>query len=199
MSQALAATYYMAKYVSKNSETQAATLSLIQAAQQHIQDHPSVASDSGTIPRTAKHLLTRFLNSMTGRTEVSRPMAALALMDTPANLFSHSFQSVHVFPASAYLKQLIDARPAPMQVDDPDPPPEPILQVNDAELMDPPPEPDNADNGDDSDSSSCTNMDSDSLPADDILNNIGRVDEHDCDDVFTMTAMPTACVRGQGG
>jgi hypothetical protein len=71
-------TFYQSKYSSKDSNPIAATASVLQmarqlqAAQQHVDAHPSVAEDAQTNPlRKAVHLLERTVNSLHSTMEIS--------------------------------------------------------------------------------------------------------------------------------
>lgn len=63
-------------------------------AQEHVAKYPSKADDAGTDPdvRTAQHLLTRTLNSLNSKMEISDTQAASALLGFPTEVTSDVFE-----------------------------------------------------------------------------------------------------------
>ena len=68
-------------------------------AKQCIEKYPSQAADSGTQVRTAIHLITRTLNNLSSKMEISAAMAAASLLGLPSTVSSHDFWYVFVWPA----------------------------------------------------------------------------------------------------
>lgn len=101
-SQAKAALCYVLKYITKPTTELTHVLSLWNNARKTIETYPSKAVDTGTSLRTAQHFLTRIANQMTSSTEISSMMAAAALLGTPAETASCSFQYVFVHAAMKY-------------------------------------------------------------------------------------------------
>lgn len=79
-------------------------LECLREAELHVQQFPSKADDSGTDRRTAQHLLTRYVNNITSKYEVSSQIAAAALMSHQS--FSTSFDTwwCFVWPFTEYSK-----------------------------------------------------------------------------------------------
>ncbi len=105
MVQAKGACFYLVKYLTKDGLTMGSVLSLCKAAFDHVIRHPSVADNTGTETRTSQHLLTRLLNSVNGKVEVSGTLATLALLGVPSNYYSHDYWWCHVRPALSYAKR----------------------------------------------------------------------------------------------
>ena len=84
---AKACTHYEAKYQSKDSNAIAATASILEMAQRHINAHPSVAPGAEDDPlRKAKHLLQRTVNSLHSTMEISDQQVSRP--SPPPDLFS---------------------------------------------------------------------------------------------------------------
>ncbi len=111
-SAAVASANYIAKYLSKDKQRLEKSLPLIYDARRHVAKYPSTAADTGpgTDVRTAKHVLTRCANSLTGLKEVSLTTVALCLLGFPHEFSSHSFWYVFVRPAVAAVRRSIRQR-----------------------------------------------------------------------------------------
>ena len=88
-----------AQYCTKTPNDLNATLSLIRDVRLHIEKYPSVADNSGENVRTAQHFLTRLLNSLNGKEEVSLSQATACLLGMPAEV--GSVDTRYVFASSA--------------------------------------------------------------------------------------------------
>ena len=71
---------YILKYVTKPPTEITHSISLIHHVRQTIEEHPSVAEDSGTEKRTAMHLLNGVTNQISSTIEVSSSFASLAIL-----------------------------------------------------------------------------------------------------------------------
>ena len=91
LGQAKNAMFYLIPYSGKNKFPLAESLPILENALQHIQAYHSTAVDSGTMPRTIKHLLTRVLNRMHLQHELSDWQVAAALLELPSTLMSDRF------------------------------------------------------------------------------------------------------------
>jgi len=61
---------------------------------------PAMAKvNTGTQLRTAMHLITRTLNNLSAKMEISAAMAAASLLGLPATVFIHNFWYVFIWPA----------------------------------------------------------------------------------------------------
>lgn len=89
---ARAALFYVVKYVTKDSTAPQASLTVLAAANKHIEQFPSSASDSGTRSRVAKHFCQRALNSL--NMELSDTMAASCVLGFKAHKCSDTFVNV---------------------------------------------------------------------------------------------------------
>ena len=69
--QAKAATFYLCPYLGKLKFPLQDCLVILQEAVERVKQHPSVATDSGTDERTAKHVLQRCLNRLNMQMELS--------------------------------------------------------------------------------------------------------------------------------
>lgn len=86
---ARAAMFYLAKYITKDSTSMQASVAVLADARKHIDKWPSVADDSGTIQRTAKHFAQRALNRLT--MELSDTQAASCVLGFSADVCSDTF------------------------------------------------------------------------------------------------------------
>ena len=102
--EALAKTGYVCSYVTVEDQVLRASVPVIHAAKMHADLYPSVAPDVHTEQRTAKHVLTRIINSLTGKIEVSGEMAAAALLGQRSFTCSHKFWYVFPWPALEYVR-----------------------------------------------------------------------------------------------
>ena len=71
---------YLLKYVTKPPTEITHSISLIHHARKTIEQHPSVAEDTGTERRTAMHFLNRVTNQISSTIEVSSSFASLAIL-----------------------------------------------------------------------------------------------------------------------
>lgn len=93
---------YLLKYATKENTGITHSASLILHVRRTIEQFPSVEEDTGSLERTAMHLLNRVSNKITCSVEVSSHMAALALLGAPAEFVTCPFQKVFVQEAAAY-------------------------------------------------------------------------------------------------
>ena len=63
--------FYISPYVSKNKGAHQDCLTVMLDAQEKVKKYPSVAEDSGTDSCTVQHILTRILNTLNSRMEIS--------------------------------------------------------------------------------------------------------------------------------
>ena len=91
LGQAKNAMFYLIPYSGKNKFPLADSLPILENALQHIQTFHSTAVDSGTLPRTIKHLLTRVLNRIHLQHEISDWQVAAALLEMPSTLMTDRF------------------------------------------------------------------------------------------------------------
>ena len=87
------ATFYMAKYISKEGNAVTQLLPLLLDTVNHVRAYPSVAADTGCVERVAQHTLTRLLNS--GNEEIAATTAALCLLGHPHDDSSDAFDWLH--------------------------------------------------------------------------------------------------------
>jgi hypothetical protein len=111
MCQAKAACYYIVKYITKDGLQLSNVLALCKAAYDRITKFPSKAEDTGTAQRTSQHLLSRLMNSLNGKIEVSSTLATLALLGLPSNYYSHEYFWCRVTSAMAYVKRCHSSNP----------------------------------------------------------------------------------------
>ncbi len=78
-------------------------------ARHHIEKYPSVAANTGTNIRTVQHLLTRIINTLSGKIEVSGSMAAAANIGLQSSLQSHDTWQVYICPAMKFLVSCAEA------------------------------------------------------------------------------------------
>lgn len=100
--------FYLLKYLSKNPTELSSSLSLIYAARKQMLQYPSVAEDSGSTPRNAKHLLAKLTNQLTGMQEYSAPVAALALLGAKSFTCSDPFWYCFIWPAVKFMVSKVD-------------------------------------------------------------------------------------------
>jgi hypothetical protein len=98
--------YYLSNYVGKDSNALKATASMLLAAQNHIDRHPSTAPNAGSATRTATHLLTNTCNRVVGAMEVSDQQAAMTVLGYTADLSSAPFWTCMVMSAVRYVQHL---------------------------------------------------------------------------------------------
>jgi hypothetical protein len=89
--QSKASLFYVAPYICKNKVALDSCLQALNKAQQHIDNYPSAASNSGTDRRTVQHLFTRVLNQIYSHIEVSDSQAALSLLNMGCEITSDTF------------------------------------------------------------------------------------------------------------
>ena len=99
-----AAIIYIIKYMVKEGNEIANSLSLFKAAIRSVARNPSIAPDTGTFMRTAQHILTNILNRRAGTVEYAVQTASLGLLGLPSNIFSHEFQYCFIRPAIAAVR-----------------------------------------------------------------------------------------------
>ena len=82
----------MCKYLIKDAFEVTASLSVLLYARRHIAEYPSVAEDSGSSERTAKHFMQRVLNKE--MTELAPTQAAAIALGMSSSGHSHNYQYV---------------------------------------------------------------------------------------------------------
>jgi len=97
--QAKSTCFYLIKYITKDATALTNTLSCLLEAKQTTAHYPSVASDSGTAIRNSMHLITRTLNNLSAKMEISAAMACASLLGLPATVSSHDFWYLFIWPA----------------------------------------------------------------------------------------------------
>ena len=103
---------YMAQadYMSKDENDLTASAALFYHCLLHIEKYPSVASDTGTDTRTAKHFAQRLLNSAHGKIEIGAQMAAHALLGHEGYMSSEKFWYTHIYPAIKFVRDNADRK-----------------------------------------------------------------------------------------
>jgi hypothetical protein len=91
--------YYLIKYMVKDTCELTHCLSTVIESYKKIQQTPSIAKDTGTKDRNAKHLLMSIVNKITSKMEVSSMLAASVIMGYPSFICSHDF--ILIFPWAA--------------------------------------------------------------------------------------------------
>ena len=92
LSQARSAMLYLVPYEGKSKFPMQHVLTVLDHTLTHNEHYPSVASDTGTIKRSVKHLLMRALNRMHLQMEISDYEVAAALLNLPSILVTERFQ-----------------------------------------------------------------------------------------------------------
>ena len=97
---------YMAQgeYMSKDENDLTASAALFYFCLLHIDKYPSIAPDTGTDTRTAKHFAQRVLNSAHGKIEIGAQMAAHALLGHEGFMSSEKFWYTHIYPAIKFVR-----------------------------------------------------------------------------------------------
>jgi hypothetical protein len=96
---------YTIKYMTKDAVKVSATVALLHEARRRIEDYPSIAADTGTEQRTARHYLAHILNRYQGLQELSAQQAASELLGLPSQGSTETF--TYVFARAA----LAETRP----------------------------------------------------------------------------------------
>ena len=109
-SQAKSLLLYLLKYVTKAPADLTASLTILKNARIRMDHYPSQAENAGTDERTAIRYLEGVANMMIGASEYSAAMAAYAILDYPAEIYTSSFWYVYVHDAINYAKQQQPAR-----------------------------------------------------------------------------------------
>ena len=94
LEQGNASLFYVANYIGKNKIALEQCLTVLDKAHQHIQEHPSKASQGpagGTALRAAMHLLERTLNKVNLLMEVTDYQIAASLLELPTEVTSETF------------------------------------------------------------------------------------------------------------
>ena len=102
-SQSNSSVFYVAPYMCKNKASLEACLTVFIRAYEHVKKFPSVADDSGTSERTAKHIVTHVLNTLNIQMEVTDTQAAAALLNFGSEISSDSFAYYGPYEAMRYL------------------------------------------------------------------------------------------------
>ena len=97
--QAKAVVHYMVKYMTKDSTSLNNVLPLIWEAQKTTVKYGSTAPDKAESSRVFKFLMTRILNNLSGRQEISASQAASALMGYGSTMSSSGFWLCYHEPA----------------------------------------------------------------------------------------------------
>ena len=92
--QARPVTFYVVKYVTKDKVALSSSLTVLLAAQKHIEDYPSRAENTGDPTRTAQHFVQRVCNSVAGMAEYGAAQAAEIALGHQASWVSHEFTYV---------------------------------------------------------------------------------------------------------
>jgi hypothetical protein len=98
-------TYYVAKYMSKDAHSLAATAAAFFLAKQHVEAHPSCAADKETSVRKAQHLLTNTINRIEGAIELSQDQAANLALGFQADQCNCKFWYCYIGAAVNFVQQ----------------------------------------------------------------------------------------------
>lgn len=96
--------HYILKYMVKDVLEIHNCLTCLYEAVNRIEHHPSIAEDSGTETRTAQHLLTRTINNVNKKGEVSGQFAAGCLLGKKSIVSSHGFVYCFAWGAINFVK-----------------------------------------------------------------------------------------------
>ena len=88
--------FYTLKYMTKDSIQIVNSLSCIREAKAHIERNKSTADNSSDETRKSQFLLTRLINNVNSKGEISAQMAAASLLGLPSTSMSH--ETVFCFP-----------------------------------------------------------------------------------------------------
>jgi hypothetical protein len=99
-------TFYLAKYMQKDSHALAATASAFFLAQEHVKKFHSVAPDEDTSLRKAQYLLTNTINMIEGAIELSQDQAANLALGFQADQCNLKFRYCYIGAATKYVQQL---------------------------------------------------------------------------------------------
>jgi hypothetical protein len=99
--------FYMIKYMVKDSTMLQNAAVLLIDAFKHIHKFRSVAENTGTPIRDAQHMITRVVNSISGKIEVSDSLACASNFGLKSSIISHNTWLVFIIPAISYLKNYI--------------------------------------------------------------------------------------------
>ena len=102
--QGKSALFYLTNYVSKGKFEMEECLSVLKEANQHIEQYPSLAENTGTAQRTAMHVLTRTLNKLNLHMEISDYQIAAALLGLPTEITSESFVYIRPQASVAFME-----------------------------------------------------------------------------------------------
>lgn len=112
--QSKGAMFYMADYCTKDLTEISKSLVLYNDAMRKIDRFPSVAEDTGTAPRTARHFLQSAINHMNGTVEISSAMAAAMLLGMPSEILSEEPINVYIGAAQKHLNMDREAEQLPV-------------------------------------------------------------------------------------
>jgi hypothetical protein len=98
----------MVKYMTKDATQLANALPCVRNALTVLQEKGSDAPDKGTARRSGMFFLTRVLNNLAGRQEVSASMAAGTLLNVPVTMSSHQFWWCFARPLQASMCAMLD-------------------------------------------------------------------------------------------
>ncbi len=92
--------FYLLKYLTKDPTTRACTASIAKSCHDDITAYPSLAADTGTDERTARHWLNRIMNKFNGYGEYSGMLICACLLGAVAEPISHK---AHTFSLKSTL------------------------------------------------------------------------------------------------
>ena len=83
--------FYVVPYICKNKVSIESVLVSLERAQLHVEEHPSVADDTGTDKRTIQHIFTHVINELSRSMKLSDTQVALYLLNMGTEVTSDSF------------------------------------------------------------------------------------------------------------
>lgn len=99
--------FYLIDYMTKNPSERACTAAIAIDAKLHIDSYPSVAADSGTEQRTARHHLNRIMNELAAKDAGEYPLAlaANAILGAPPEQLSHNVVTINLRASFELIRQ----------------------------------------------------------------------------------------------
>ena len=112
--------FYLVPYLTKDNVSLSNCISIIKKSYDDVTNRPSIAKDSGTDFRFAKHMSMRILNLLDTKMEISDTQAAAALLGMEAQIITDTFWYIKPSSHIEYVKICIRQQPKLMNFNETD-------------------------------------------------------------------------------
>ena len=112
--------FYLVPYLTKDNVSLSNCIPILKKTYDDILKRKSIAEDSGTDTRFAKHMGMRLLNQLDRKMEISDTQAMAALLEMGPQVSTDTYRYLNPFWHVAFVKQTIDKQPNLMNFNDTD-------------------------------------------------------------------------------